>query len=201
MVRSSGTFKIRDAIDRTRFNLAVPARLAAALDESPLPDEAPRATALRLAQAKARAVAARHIDAIVVGSDQVADLDGSALSKPGSHARALTQLESLQGRTVIFHTALAVLDVRSGALALEVDDTEVRFRSLPRSALDAYLRVDQPYDCAGSARVESLGIALVERIATVDPTALIGLPLIRLVSLLAKLGIAVPAATASDPAA
>ena len=188
----------RELLQRLRLPFLVD---APQIDESALPGEAPRATALRLAQAKARAVATRHIDAIVIGSDQVADLDGSALSKPGSHARALAQLESLQGRTVVFHTALAVLDVRSGALASEVDDTEVEFRSLPRSSLDAYLRVDRPYDCAGAARIESLGIALVERIATVDPTALIGLPLIRLVSMLAKHGVTVPTANASDPVA
>src|SRR5882762_6001525 len=179
----------RELLRRLRLPFMVD---APQIDESPLAGEAPRATALRLAQAKARSVAKRHIDAIVIGSDQVADLHGSALSKPGSHARALAQLESLQGRTVVFHTALAVLDVRSDVLTVEVDATEVQFRTLPRSSLDAYLLVDQPYDCAGAARIESLGIALVERIATVDPTALIGLPLIRLVSLLAKHGVALP---------
>jgi septum formation protein len=188
----------RQLLQRLRLPFLVD---APQIDESPLAREVPRATALRLAQAKARAVAARHLDAIVIGSDQVADLDGSALSKPGSHARALAQLESLQGRTVVFHTALAVFDVRGDSLALEVDDTEVQFRSLARSSLDAYLRIDQPYDCAGAARIESLGIALVERIATLDPTALIGLPLIRLVSLLANLGVVLPVANASDPTA
>jgi septum formation protein len=160
------------------------------VDESPHPREAPRDTALRLAIAKARAVAARDADAVVIGSDQVADLDGQAVGKPGSHAAAFAQLQSLQGRSVTFHTALAV--AHRGALQTANVPTRVVFRRLDDAALQAYLRRDTPYDCAGAARIESLGIALVERVESDDPTALIGLPLIRLVTMLGACGIAVP---------
>jgi septum formation protein len=162
------------------------------VDEQPLPAEAPRATALRLAAAKAAAGARVFADALVIGSDQVADLDGEAIGKPGTHERALAQLERLQGRTVTFYTALAVHDAATGRVLAEQVPTVVRFRTLPRAALDHYLRVDTPYDCAGAARIESLGIALVESVAADDPTALIGLPLIRLTSMLAACGVAVP---------
>ncbi|HEU0199226.1 MAG TPA: Maf family nucleotide pyrophosphatase [Burkholderiaceae bacterium] len=162
------------------------------IDEAALADEAPRETALRLAQAKARAVAGTITDALVIGSDQVADLDGQALGKPGSHPAALAQLELMQGRTIVFHTAVALLDARSGAIEADCVPTRVRFRSLPRAALDAYLRADQPYDCAGAAKIEALGITLVESVHADDPTALIGLPLIRLTSMLLRAGIVIP---------
>ena len=159
------------------------------VDELALPSEKPRDTALRLARSKAANVAARFPRAIVIGSDQTVDLNGTLLGKPHSHEAALTQLLALQGRTAVFYSALTVI----GA-AREWSDcvsTTVTFRSLPRAQLDAYLRADQPYDCAGAAKIESLGIALIERVESIDPTALIGLPLIRLTSMLTMAGIEV----------
>lgn len=178
----------RELLARLRIPFAV---AAPAIDEQALPEEAPNLTALRLAQAKAQAVAAANRDAIVIGSDQVADVDGAALSKPGSHAAALAQLGRMQGRTVVFHTAVAVVGPDR---SLQVDSvpTAVRFRRLPVARLDAYLRAEQPYDCAGAAKIEALGIALVESVQSDDPTALIGLPLIRLIAMLERCGVPLP---------
>ncbi len=167
---------------------------APAVDETPLPLELPRAIAQRLARNKALAVEPRHRDAIIIGADQVADDDGQPLGKPGDHAAALEQLQSLQGRTVVFHTALAVLDSASGQLREDSVPTTVRFRTLPRAVLDAYLRLDTPYDCAGAAKAESLGIMLLESVQSDDPTALIGLPLIRLTTLLMRNDVLLPVA-------
>ena len=162
------------------------------LDESPLPGEAPEATALRLARAKAQAVAARAPGSLVIGSDQVATLDGEQIGKPGNHANALAQLQKMRGRSVIFHTALCLWDGRTcgltGGAYLENIQTAVTFRDLPDAELDAYLRIEQPYDCAGSAKNEGLGIAILERIDSTDPTALTGLPLITLTGMLRKAG-------------
>jgi septum formation protein len=163
--------------------------VAPAVDESPLAAETPLAIALRLAEAKAAAVARQRPDAVVIGSDQVAELDGEPIGKPLAHDAALHQLERMQGRRLVFHTALAV--AAAGRIEVDAVPTAVTFRRLPRSALDAYLRADRPYDCAGAARIESLGIALVERVESDDPTALIGLPLIRLVALLQAAGVEV----------
>lgn len=165
--------------------------VAPSVDEAALPGEAPAATALRLAEAKARDVSHRHPEAIVIGADQVADLDGVALNKPGSHEAALAQLTLLQGQEATFHSGLA-LAVRGALTESCVVPTTVRFRSLPADRLDAYLRQDQPYDCAGSAKVEALGIVLLEWVRSDDPTALIGLPLIRLTSMLTQAGIELP---------
>lgn len=161
--------------------------VAPEVDETPLAGEAPAALAERLALAKARAVAATRPDAIVLGSDQVADLDGQALGKPGSHAAAQAQLRLMSGRVVVFQTAVAV--VARGLAAIERAEVRVRFRALSDAAIEAYLHADQPYDCAGSAKVESLGIALLESVESDDPTALIGLPLIRTCSLLRRAGL------------
>ncbi len=162
------------------------------IDESPLPGEAPQATALRLARAKAAAVAARAPGSVVIGSDQVATLDGAQIGKPGNHANALKQLQTMRGRRVIFHTALCVWDDRAAALTgscqLENVQSFVTLRDLPDAELDAYLRIEQPYDCAGSAKNEGLGIAILERIDSTDPTALTGLPLIALTGMLRKAG-------------
>ena len=162
------------------------------LDESPLPGEAPEATALRLARAKAQAVALRAPGSIVIGSDQVATLDGAQIGKPGNHANALAQLQKMRGRSVVFHTALCLWDGRAcgltGGAQLENIQTVVTFRDLPDAELDAYLRIEQPYDCAGSAKNEGLGIAILERIDSSDPTALTGLPLIALTGMLRKAG-------------
>ncbi len=163
------------------------------IDETPLPGETPAETALRLAVAKAEAIARDAGEALVIGSDQVATLDGEQIGKPGNHAHALAQLQKMRGREVVFHTALCLLDSRPLAthrLQRENVQTVVRFRDLPDAELDAYLRIEQPYDCAGSAKNEELGIAIIEAIRSEDPTALTGLPLIALTSMLRKAGMA-----------
>ena len=159
------------------------------VDETPLPGEAPRDLALRLALAKARAVAARFPDAAVIGSDQVADLDGEPLGKPGTHERAVLQLQRMRGRTVIFQTALAVVCGASGFEQVDLAAVEVRFRNLSDAEIEAYLQAEKPYDCAGSAKSEGLGIALLEAIVNDDPTALVGLPLIRTCRMLRDAGV------------
>ncbi|GJI99870.1 Maf-like protein [Duganella rhizosphaerae] len=166
------------------FDVAVPD-----IDESPLPGETPSATALRLAREKAAAVAAKMPGHIVIGSDQVATLDDEQIGKPGNHANALAQLQKMRGREVIFHTALCVWDGRDQSFQLEDIQTVVKFRDLPDAELDAYLRIEQPYDCAGSAKNEALGIAILERIDSSDPSALTGLPLIALTGMLRKIGV------------
>jgi len=169
------------------FEVAVPD-----IDESPLSGETPETTALRLAQAKAAAIASRHPGALVIGSDQVATLDGEQIGKPGTHDNAMKQLQKMRGRSVIFHTALCLLDGRkSGEAAVQLENiqTTVTFRNLPDAELDAYLKAEQPYDCAGSARNEGLGIAILEKIESDDPTALTGLPLIALTTMLRRAGV------------
>ncbi len=163
------------------------------IDETPIPGETPPDTALRLALAKAEAVASQVGAALVIGSDQVATLDGAHIGKPGNHANALAQLQRMRGREVLFHTAICLLDDRPGAahrIQIENVQTSVRFRDLPDEELDAYLRIEQPYDCAGSAKNEGLGIVLIERLHSDDPTALTGLPLIALTTMLRKAGVA-----------
>jgi septum formation protein len=170
--------------------LQLPFRVVSpAVDETPGPGETPGALALRLAREKAEAVAAQHPDAIVIGADQVAVLGDRALSKPGTHENAVAQLRALRGRRVSFLTAVAVACAAAGATRAQLVPTEVHFRALDDAAIEAYLRADQPYDCAGAAKIESLGIALVHRVDSDDPTALIGLPLIALVDLLAEFGV------------
>ncbi len=167
--------------------------ISPAIDETPLPGETPPDTALRLARAKAQAVAGDATDVLVIGSDQVATLDGDHIGKPGDHANALKQLQKMRGREVVFHTALCLLDTRPGAEPrLQTDNvqTRVHFRMLSDKELDAYLRIEQPYDCAGSAKNEALGIALLESIHSDDPTALTGLPLIALTTMLRQANVA-----------
>ena len=159
------------------------------VDERPLPGEGPAATAARLALAKASAVAGRHAEAVVIGSDQVADLDGQGLGKPGDHARATAQLRAQRGRVVVFQTAVAVVCRGAGFAESALVPVTVRMRELSDAEIERYLRVETPYDCAGSAKIETLGIALVESVASDDPTALIGLPLIRTCELLRRAGI------------
>lgn len=169
------------------FDVDVPA-----IDESPHAGEAPEETALRLAREKASVVARRHSGALVIGSDQVATLDGLQIGKPGNHENALRQLQMMRGREVIFHTALCLWDNRLAAEEAPQSvnvQTAVRFRDLPDEELDAYLRIEQPYDCAGSAKNEGLGIVILERISSEDPTALTGLPLIALTSMLRHAGV------------
>lgn len=159
------------------------------VNETPIDGEAPAATAVRLAAAKARAVVASHDDALIIGADQVADLDGVAASKPGDHASAVAQLNAQSGRTIVFHTALALLDSRSNTLASALVEVRSTFRTLDARTIETYLQRDKPYDCSGAVRAESLGIALFERIESDDPTALIGLPLIALTRLLREAGV------------
>ena len=158
------------------------------LSEGHLAGEAPAATALRLAEAKARAVAIRFPGALIIGSDQVASCDGARLDKPGNHDTAVRQLTLLSGRTASFETAVVVLDAKSSRLNSRVVPCRVRFRQLTPALIEHYLRLEQPYDCAGSAKAEGLGIALIAAIDTEDPTSLIGLPLIALTELLGQAG-------------
>ena len=161
------------------------------VDETPLPGEPPLVLAQRLAAAKAEAIAAREGDAWVIGSDQVAELDGRPLGKPGNRDAALAQLASMSGRSVAFRTALCVMHRELGRFAA-VDTTTVRFRSLAADGIMRYVDAEQPFDCAGSFKSEGLGIALFEAIETSDPTALIGLPLIATAQLLRRAGFALP---------
>ncbi|MET0519129.1 MAG: Maf family nucleotide pyrophosphatase [Burkholderiaceae bacterium] len=159
------------------------------VDETPRPAEAPRELAQRLAMEKALAVAVRHPEAVVIGSDQVADLAGEALGKPGDHERATAQLRRMRGQTLVFQTAVAVVCRASGFAQHDVAAVRVVFRDLDDDAIERYLRAEQPYDCAGSAKSEGLGIALLEAIDSDDPTALIGLPLIRTCRMLRAAGV------------
>ena len=180
----------RDLLGRLRLPFDC---VAPQVDETPRPDEAPAALALRLALEKAREVASRHPDAVVIGSDQVADLQGEPLGKPGTHDRAVEQLRRMRGQTVVFQTAVAVVCEATGFEQLELAPVSVRFRSLEDGLDDAeierYLRAEQPYDCAGAAKSEGLGIALLRQIDSDDPTALVGLPLIRTCRMIRAAGV------------
>ncbi len=168
--------------------------VAPGVDEAALPGEQPVATATRLAEAKARAVARDRPGTLVIGSDQVADCDGVAVSKPETHATAVAQLSAQSGRAIVFHTAVALVDAASGRCRHALVDVTSVFRVLDRHEIETYLALERPYDCAGAVRSEALGIALFERIDSDDPTALIGLPLIALCRLLREEGVAVPGA-------
>ena len=159
------------------------------VDETPWPGETPKALACRLALAKAKAVGALHPHAVVIGSDQVADLNGEPLGKPGTHARAVQQLQRMRGQTVVFQTAVSVVCLTRAFEQTELAQIKVRFRDLSDADIEAYLRAEEPYDCAGSAKSEGLGIALLDAIDNDDPTALIGLPLIRTARMLRAAGI------------
>ena len=163
--------------------------VAPQVDETPLPLETPRALASRLALAKAQAVAHLHPQAVVIGSDQVADLAGEPLGKPGNHARAVEQLQRMRGQTVVFQTAVAVVCLSTGFEQCELAAVKVQFRDLSDAEIEAYLLAEQPYDCAGSAKSEGLGISLLEAIDNDDPTALVGLPLIRTCRMLRSAGV------------
>ncbi|MEX3527095.1 MAG: Maf family nucleotide pyrophosphatase [Burkholderia sp.] len=188
ILASSSRYR-RELLERLRLAFKV---VTPDLDETPLAGESPADTALRLAAAKARAVAAQleaPEGAVVIGSDQVATFDGRQIGKPGTHQRALEQLQAMRGREVEFHSALGVYDSRSDRAQVEDVVTRVRFRTLSDAELEAYLRAETPYDVAGSAKSEGLGIALLEAIDSTDPTALVGLPLIALTRMLAEAGI------------
>ena len=176
----------RELLERLRLPFEVQ---SPEVDETPLAGELPAALAQRLAFAKAKAVAAQHPDAAVIGADQVADLDGNPIGKPGSHERATEQLRLMRGRRVIFQTAVAVVCEATGFAGSVLLPVSVRFRQLTDAEIERYLRLEQPYDCAGSAKAEGLGITLLDAIDSDDPTALIGLPLIRTSALLRQAGI------------
>ena len=176
----------RELLERLRLPFEVH---APDVDETPLAGETPAALAQRLALAKARAVSAAHPDAIVIGSDQVADLDGTPVGKPGTHERAVEQLRAMRGRSIVFQTAVAVVRASTGYAGTALAPVAVRFRNLSDAEIEHYLRTEQPYDCAGSAKCETLGIALLDAIDSDDPTALVGLPLIRTCALLREAGI------------
>ena len=159
------------------------------IDESPLAGETPPATALRLAEQKACVLADRFPNALIIGSDQVAVLDGRAISKPGNHTEAVKQLTAASGKTLYFHTALCLLDAGSGQAQTKIASNEVKFRPLSPEQIERYLLAEQPYNCAGSAKSEGLGIALIEFIHGDDPNALIGLPLIELTTMLMGVGV------------
>lgn len=173
----------RELLSRLKLPFEVAAPDAA---EDAIEGEPPAAMAARLALAKARSI--RAADAVIIGSDQVASLDGRLLRKPGGHSAALRQLQACQGKTVLFHTAAVVLDTANGAMAAHTDRTEVQFATLDEAALDRYLKLEQPYDCAGSFKVEGLGVTLFANIDSHDPTGLIGLPLIWVAAALRAMG-------------
>lgn len=189
LILGSGSLYRKELLARLHlpFDVAIPD-----IDETPQPGEKPDETALRLAKEKAGAIARRHPGHVVIGSDQVATLDGEQIGKPGSHEKALAQLQKMRGRSVIFHSALCLWDGRattsSHLVQLENIQTTVTFRHLPDQDLDAYLHIEKPYDCAGSAKNEGLGIVLIEKIESTDPTALTGLPLIALTTMLRNIG-------------
>ena len=170
--------------------LQIPYETAAPdVDETPHINESPKDLALRLALAKARAVALKNPEAIVIGSDQVADLEGAPLGKPGNHANATLQLQRMRGKTVIFQTALSVVCIATGYQRTDLAEVKVKFRDLSDAEIESYLRAEEPYDCAGSAKSEGLGIVLLDAIENDDPTALIGLPLIRTCQMLREAGV------------
>jgi 7-methyl-GTP pyrophosphatase len=180
----------RELLSRLRLKFAT---FSPDVDEAPAAGETPECTALRLAGAKARAAVSAFPDALIIGCDQVAELDSIRLDKPGNRERARAQLRHASGREVVFHTAVMLLRAATGETLSAVVPTTVRFRNITAAQIEAYLDLEQPYDCAGSAKSEGLGITLLERVAGDDPTALVGLPLIALTSLLAQFGVHLPA--------
>lgn len=188
LILASTSVYRRQLLERLRLPFDV---VASHVDETPLPSETPSHLACRLALAKAQSVATQFPHAVVIGSDQVADLNGQPLGKPGNHERAVAQLRSMRGQTVVFQTAMTVLCHASGFSQTELAQVNVTFRDLTDAQIEAYLQAETPYDCAGSAKSEGLGIALLQRIDNDDPTALIGLPLIRTCHLLEAAGIKV----------
>ena len=186
LVLGSTSVYRRALLERLRlpFEIAAPE-----VDETPLPGEAPANLARRLALAKARAVARQHPECIVIGSDQVADLNGQALGKPGTHERAVAQLQAMRGQSVVFQTAVAVICQASGFMQEDLAPVRVQFRNVSDMEIENYLRLETPYDCAGSAKSEGLGISLLDAIDNDDPTALVGLPLIRTCRMLLAAGL------------
>jgi septum formation protein len=186
LVLGSTSVYRRELLERIRLPFSV---AAPHVDETPQPGETPVALARRLALAKARAVAQVHPDCIVIGSDQVADLHGQPLGKPGTHERAIAQLQAMRGQTVIFQTAVAVVCLATGFVQEDLAAVKVQFRDLSDTEIEHYLQAEKPYDCAGSAKSEGLGISLLDAIDNDDPTALVGLPLIRTCRMLRAAGL------------
>jgi septum formation protein len=188
LILASSSIYRRELLERLNlpFSVVVPN-----VDETPLPGETPEETALRLAQAKARKVGHDHPNALIIGCDQVATLDGQQLGKPLTHDNAVRQLSMMRGRIVLFHSALCLYNASTGNMQAEDVIYEVKFRQLSDSQIENYLRLEQPYHCAGSAKSEGLGISLIEYMHGDDPNALIGLPLIALISMLQNEGITV----------
>ncbi len=176
----------RELLERLRIPFTVE---SPHVDEAPLPLETPVELATRLALSKAQAVAQRFPDSVVIGSDQVAELEGQSLGKPGNHENARQQLQRMQGKTLVFHTAVAVVRASTGFCQQAMAQVTVRFRALTDAEIENYLLAEKPYDCAGSAKSEGLGIALLDSIASDDPTALVGLPLIRTAAMMRAAGI------------
>jgi septum formation protein len=176
----------RELLERLQMPFEVE---APGVDETPLPGEAPAALAQRLALQKAHAVAQRHPSAVVIGSDQVADLNGQAIGKPHTHERAVQQLRAMSGHSVVFQTAVAVVRHHAGMAEVRLSPVVVRFRDLSDVEIETYLRREQPYDCAGSAKSEGLGITLLRNVESLDPTALIGLPLTTVCELMRLAGL------------
>lgn len=185
LILASASVYRRDLLKRLRLPFDV---VAPNVDETPLAGETAERTALRLAEAKARTIAQRGQIALIIGSDQVAVLDGEKLDKPGSHTKAIQQLKAMRGNRVVFHTAVCLYNCASDSVQVANVPTTVAFRNFSDAQIERYLTSEQPYDCAGSAKIEGLGIALVESVVSDDPTALIGLPLIQLSSMLENEG-------------
>ena len=188
LILASTSVYRRQLLERLRLPFEV---VASHVDETPLPQEPPELLACRLALAKANSVAANNPQSVVIGSDQVADLQGVALGKPGTHERAVAQLQTMRGELVIFQTAVSVVCHATGFAQTALAQVKVQFRNLTDRQIEAYLLAETPYDCAGSAKSEGLGIALLERIDNDDPTALVGLPLIRTCQMIEAAGIQV----------
>lgn len=186
LVLASSSIYRRELLERLRLPFTID---SPDIDETPYPDETPQATALRLAEAKARAVGQRIRPALIIGSDQVVMLGDQQLGKPGTHANAVRQLQLMRGKEVAFHTALCLFNTETGRAQIQDVPTQVRFRELSDAEIERYLHLEQPYACAGSAKSEGLGIALLEWMRSDDPNALIGLPLIALINMLANEGV------------
>lgn len=194
LILASGSAYRRELLSRLHLPFE---SISPDIDESALTNESPEQTATRLAEQKAVAISRTHPDCVIIGSDQVATLEGEQIGKPGTHEMALKQLQKMRGKSVIFHTALCLIDNRLNknskliefTIQIENVQTLVSFRELSDDELDAYLRIEQPYDCAGSAKNEGLGITIIEKIISNDPTALTGLPLISLTGMLRNIGI------------
>ncbi len=175
----------RELLERLRLPFTV---VSPKIDETPKAGETPPETALRLALEKARHIAQSHPNALIIGADQVATVNGEQIGKAGGFDKALAQLQMMRGKTALFHSALCLYDARNDSYQLENIITKTTFRDLPDDELAAYLRIEQPYDCAGSAKVEALGITILEKVESDDPTALVGLPLIALTGMLRQAG-------------